>query len=402
MTDVGILRKEDHGIGKKVEYSLTENAIKQARLNLIGVPKERIILFKKIYQTILFNDISESMPIRVEVEDDFDKLILAELHVKRSDLQWRRIPAADTVDSDDLIYQTRSLRDSRTITKEYWAEREDESPVLENIEFICYPKGNFGIILKRIEYWQFNRYSENTKYHQEYSCELPGFSIEEIFASKRFNDDDVNFAFNALRALKLIEPIMEFHGKTRFIISDRRLHEFLINMWIIHEKEFSFQVKKWKYFDAPTSEEKNRIRYLLGEKEAARFFRQVGLVRSQHNLDLRKFRTTEEYTEYIKKDCSDFWESLVIDLELDNYKEQIRGNKKLVTDKDKKDDLLKFVNFRKEGLYKYLKYLPGNYGDEGIEELKMDYKDIREKYAFFQPVLKEICPKAFEANDDSE
>ena len=32
----------------------------------------------------------------------------------------------------------------------------------------------------------------------------------------------------------------------------------------------------------------------------------------------------------------------------------------------------------------------------------MDYKDTIGKYTFFQPVLKEICPKAFEANDDSE
>ena len=286
--------------------------------------------------------------LRQNQKIDFDKLILAELQVKRSDLQWRRIPAADNVDSMDLIYQTRSLRDSRTITKEYWAEREDESPVLENIEFICYPKGNLGIILKRIEYWQFNRYSENTKYHQEYLCELPGFSIDEILASKRFNDDDVNFAFNALRDLKLIEPNMEFQGKTRFVISDRILHKFLINMWTIHQAEFSYQVKKWKYFDAPTPEEKNRIINLLGEQETARFFRQLDLARSQHNLDLRKFRTTEEYTEYIKKECSDFWEVLVIDLELNNYKEQVRGNKKLVTDKDKKDDLHKFVNFRKE------------------------------------------------------
>ncbi|MGC2425661.1 MAG: hypothetical protein WA421_01390, partial [Nitrososphaeraceae archaeon] len=312
---------------------------------------DKIILFRKIYQTILFNDISEIPYITAESEDDFDNLILAELQVKRSDLQWRRIPAADTVNSEDLIYQTRSLRDSRTITKEYWAEREDESPVLENIEFIYYPKGNLGIILKRIEYWQFNRYSENTKYHQEYLCELPGFSIEEILASKRFNDDDVKFAFNALRALKLIEPSMEFRGKTRFIISDRILHKFLTNLWTIHEAEFSYQVKKWKYFDAPTSEEKNRIIYLLGEQEAARFFRQLDRARSLHKLDVSKFRTTEEYTEYIKKECSDFWEVMVIDLELDRYKEHVRGIKKLVTDKDKKDDLHKFVNFRKEGLY---------------------------------------------------
>jgi len=326
LVDHGILFRVDHGRGKVVEYSLTEDAIKQVRLNLIGVSIGTSLLFRKIYQTILYYDISESLPIRIESEEDFDKLILAELHVKRSDLQWRRIPSADTVDSEDLIYQTRSLRDSRTITKEYWAEREDESPVLEDIEFIRYPKGNLGVVLKRIEYWQFNRYSENIQYHQEYLCELPGFSIDEMLASNRFNDDDVYFAFNALRALKLIEPCMEFRGKTRFIILDRTLHKFLINLWIVHQAEFSYQVKKWKYFDAPTPEEKNRIIYFLGEQEAARFFRQLDLARSQHNLDLRKFRTTEEYTEYIKKKCSDFWEVLVIDLELDRYKE-VRGNK---------------------------------------------------------------------------
>ena len=142
LNDVGILRKEDHGIGKKVEYSLTENAIKQVRLNLLGVPVDKIILFRKIYQTILFNDISEIPYITAESEDDFDKLILAELQVKRSDLQWRRIPAADTVDSEDLIYQTRSLRDSRTITKEYWAERE--------MNRRCWKTLNSSVILKAI------------------------------------------------------------------------------------------------------------------------------------------------------------------------------------------------------------------------------------------------------------
>ena len=351
LVDHGMLFRVDHGRGKAVEYSLTEDAIKQVRLNLIGVSIDTSMLFRKIYQTILFNDISESLPIRVESEDDLDKLILAELHVKRNDLQWARIATGDNVDSVDLVYQTPRSRDRQSITEDYWAEREGESTVLENIEFICYPlasKGNLDIILKRIEYWEINKHSENTKYHQEYLCELPGFSIEEILVSKRFNDDDVNIAFNALRDLKLIEPIMEFRGTTRFISSDRTLHDCLIDMWAIHEAEFSYLVKKWKYFDAPKSEEKNRIITLMGKHKAARLFRQLDLARSQHNLDLRKFRTAEEYNEYIKKECSDYWEVLAVDAELDIYKEKERGNKKLVTDKEQKDDLHKFVDFRKK------------------------------------------------------
>src|SRR6185312_3629910 len=60
LVDHGILFRVDHGRGKAVEYSLTEDAIKQVRLNLIGVPIDTSMLFRKIYQAILFNDISES------------------------------------------------------------------------------------------------------------------------------------------------------------------------------------------------------------------------------------------------------------------------------------------------------------------------------------------------------
>ena len=54
----------DRGIGKNVEYSLTEDATKRVRLNLIGVSVDTSILFRKIYQTILFNDISETFLLR--------------------------------------------------------------------------------------------------------------------------------------------------------------------------------------------------------------------------------------------------------------------------------------------------------------------------------------------------
>ena len=141
---------------------------------------------------------------------------------------------------------------------------------------------------------------------------------------------------------------MEFQDKTRFIFSDRTLDDCLIDMWAIHEAEFSYLIEKWKVFDAPTSEEKNRIISLLGKQEAARFFKQLDHARSQHNLDLRKFRTAEEYNEYIKKECSDYWEVLAVDAELDIYKEKKTGNKKLVTDKEQKDDLRNFIHFRKK------------------------------------------------------
>jgi hypothetical protein len=433
LNEVGILRKDEHGIGKKVEYSLTEDAIKQVRLNLLGVPRNKIILFRNIYQTILFRDISESLPIMADSEEKFDQMILAELRINKMDLQWMRVSTGDNCDSIDLVYFDRSENDRRVFIKKYWAEREGESIVLENIEHMCYPlasKGNLDIVLKRIEYWQINKHSDNVKYNEEYLCELPGFSQKEVLESGRFKDDDVILAFNALRELGLIKPAIEFQGKTRFIISDKKLHEFLINIWTIHKAEISYLVEKWKYFDAPTPEEKDRITSLFGEQEATRLFRQLELARSYHNIYLKKFKTAEEYIGYIKKnntdflwtlaidselddfkgeyigyikkECSDPLWALAIDSELDDFKEKVRGNKKLVTDEERKDDLYKFVKFRKEKLYNHLKYLPANYEYEGIDDLKMDYSDTLRKYLFFQPVLKEICPKAFEAIDESE
>ena len=244
-------------------------------------------------------------------------------------------------------------------------------------------KGNLDVILKRIEYWQINKHSDNVKYNEEYLCELHGFSQEEVLESGRFKYDDVILVFNALRELGLIKPAIEFQGKIRFIISDKKSHELLIDMRTIHGAEISYLVEKWKYFDAPTPEEKNRIASLFGEHEAIRFFRQLHLAESQHNMDLKKIKTADEYNEYIKKECTDFLWALDIDTELENYKEKERGNRELVTDKERKDDVYKFVKFRKEKLYNHLKYLPANYEYEGIDDLKMTIAILLENIFFF-------------------
>ncbi len=88
---------------------------------------------------MLFNDISESLPVRVESEEQFNQMILSELRVNSNDLQWARKATGDNVDSVDLIYETPRRKDRRMITNKYWAERKGQTIVLEDIEFICYP-----------------------------------------------------------------------------------------------------------------------------------------------------------------------------------------------------------------------------------------------------------------------
>ena len=88
---------------------------------------------------MLFNNISESLPVRVESEEQFNQMILSELRVNSNDLQWARKATGDNVDSVDLIYETPRRKDRRMITNKYWAERKGQTIVLEDIEFICYP-----------------------------------------------------------------------------------------------------------------------------------------------------------------------------------------------------------------------------------------------------------------------
>jgi hypothetical protein len=233
-------------------------------------------------------------------------------------------------------------------------------------------------------------------------CELPGFSIDEILASKRFKDNAVNFAFNALQELKLIEPNIEFQGKTRFIIPDKKLHRLLVNMWVIHDAEFSCLIEKWEFFDKPTVKEENRMERLLGKQEAHRLFRKLHSARSQHNLELRKFATSEEYHQHIKKRCSSYLEELAWDATLEEFKFKIRGDRRIVTKKEKRGDILMYVNFMKAKLYDSLERLPVDHVDDNMEDFRMEYRETLRKYSFFRPVLKEICPKAFEADHDSE
>ena len=308
-------------------------------------------------------------------------MILAELRVSRNDLSWKSVSIAENLDSSNPLNDSSSEKDYQS--------------------FICYPlasRGNFDVTLRRIEYWQTN-HSENKKYRQEYLCELPGFSIEEILA-RGFKEDDVNFALNALRDLKLIEPSFEFRGNTRFIISDRKLHELLKNLWTFNEVEIPRMLVKWKYFEKHTTNEENRMKRLIGKHETNWIFRKSSIMRSQHNLKIKKFESIEEYNQYIKKEHFSYHRELALDASLEIFKGKARGNRTKVTTKEKRYDLQQYLNFLKEILFDYLKRLPIS-RDQDIDKFRMENKEILGRYIFLQPLLKEICPKAFEANDES-
>jgi hypothetical protein len=89
---------------------------------------------------------------------------------------------------------------------------------------------------------------------------------------------------------------------------------------------------------------------------------------------------------------------MAYDAELELYKQKAR--KKTPTTKEEiRKDILCFVQYGKERLYRHLKNLPVNLEEEGIEDIKMYFGNITDQYAFLYPVIKDICPRAFESPD---
>lgn len=397
----GILKKHDYGRGKEILYHLTNLAQKQRQLHLLGYPVEEICLFRRIIAKIFFYDIAYTIPLVVEKEEEFYK-ILSTLNINKNDVNWGRFSTADNHESVQILYE-KDKPGYKLFVEKYWKERESQSTVLDEVEFICHPlkadrDRRFELECKRIEYWEINKYSNHKKYRTEYLLKVSGFTVTDILNNSSFKKEEVERTIDSLIELGLIRESFEFNGKRRYIIADERFHHLLEEFWGLHESEFSLLLYKWQVFDGPTKEERDRMFRLLGEQEASRLLRQTDSARSQHNLRLRQCESLEKYNEYLKKNCFDSMEVMAYDAELERYKQKAR--KKMPTTKQEiRKDILRFVQYQKERLHRYLKNLPVNFEEEGLEDIKMYFGNIIDQYAFLYPVIKDICPRAFEPPD---
>jgi hypothetical protein len=395
-----ILKKHDFGRGKEIVYHLTKLAQIQIDLHLLNYPLEEIYLFRRIYGKILFYDIAYTIPLTVQREEEFYE-ILSKLNVNKVEVSWGRLSTADNHESVQIVYE-KDRTGYKSIVDNYWKEREGQSTVLEEIEFISYPliadsERRFELECKRVEYWQINKYSEHKKYRTEYLFKVSGFTIADILNNSSFKKEDVEKAIRLLIQIGLIRESFEFNGKRLYVIADKRFHDLLEELWGLHESEFSLLLYKWQFFDPPSEEERKRMIRLFGEQEARRILKQADRSRSEHNVMLRKCESLEKYNDYLKKDCSTDFQVLGYNSELEIYEQ---GRKKVPISKDEiRKDILRFVQYRKERLYRHLKNLPVNLEEEGIEEIKMSFSGVRDRYAFLYPIIRDICPRAFELPD---
>ena len=268
-------------------------------------------------------------------EDEFETL-LSDLGVKRKDLEWAKISEAHNYDSVELIYGDNIDFPAKIIPKkvlsEYWKERKGQSEVSEKIEFISFPKPhNLDVVIYRREYWKINKNLPSGIERTEYTITIPGVSIGELVndgggnnTNTSFLQADVEKALDLLRQTGLIEPAIRFQGHMRYKVKDEdehslnnlNLRNFISILKAFHDSEFGLLEYKWKHFEGPTSEERKRWTWLLGEREASKFFNEIEIIRCENRKDMRQCmrqcKNIEEYHKFLNiicpKEFSDpFW-----------------------------------------------------------------------------------------------
>ena len=454
------------GRGKAVLYSLTDGAKKLLKLNLLKQTSPEEILCRRIFERLFFYLLHHSPAKTVSIEEEFDKFLKSEVNISSKDLKWGITSTGSNYEIVDIIYgngpsqdgsffggllsstrltRKEKFRLSRNI-KDYWNERQDQSKVLEKIDFICLPLfGNIDFSIIKTEHWEIKKPSRIRKYTPDtYLITLPGVSISELMKDNnicticrdfdgeamvsmnllmksknnidllgtaiKFARSDVEKAFVLLMQNGLLKTASDFRGnEARYVLADGRLRDYIDALRNIHEREFGLLFHKWSFFEEPSKDEVARIKRLLGEKEAQKIFKDIEIARYQHRKRMRKCNDVEEYNQYLKDvySCNDDpdWRRSSVDNHMDNELrifKQTRKNRKPITRKELKKDVIKYDQYLGKELEKEFENLYHDPDSEGVDFIWLIHGLTIQKYEFLHDIMRVICPKIIEVSEDEE
>lgn len=93
---------------------------------------------------------------------------------------------------------------------------------------------------------------------------------------------DCEIALELLLRRNLISPIMDFRGKTRYVIADPELTDFVTELYSLCELENEYLDSIWQYLRGPTFNEEQSRRFLYSdESKSKKFFNVRELQRHQ-------------------------------------------------------------------------------------------------------------------------
>jgi len=107
--------------------------------------------------------------------------------------------------------------------------------------------------------------------------------------------EDCEKALALLLRRNLIRPIVDFRGKTRYVLSDPALIEFLNEFYSFSELENEFLNVKWQYEGGPTfNERQSRRVFYSDETKSDKFFNVRELQRHQFRQALKEKKNKGE------------------------------------------------------------------------------------------------------------
>jgi hypothetical protein len=243
----------DRGI-KSVYYSLTEEVKKRVQLRLLRVYSDFDSL-KKIYANLFLKAITE--PEEYTFGSSGVDQTLSHLHKTRRDL---------AIDN---------------IQKEYSDTRAHMS-ILDRPERVL-PIGTVinYMPIEDIQIIELITYRENTQTHHIREDEslfflsIPGVSSKTFantFHTFKPEPETVEKAFNLLLKSRLIKPKMEYRGETRYVLSDRALHNLIVDINLLAKIKREENYIKLTYFGPPSYEEVEKRRVFYTEEKSFRQF----------------------------------------------------------------------------------------------------------------------------------
>ena len=257
-----------------VLYSLTEDAIKEHRLGILGIDPEKERL-RRLYQLLFFY--AAISPIRNISEEQLDK-------IKNELVIESRLHTVGT-NFTEIIYKPKltTIESFRIITNEL----SDIGSKRETKFFHYYKPWSFlkeeiiNLVVTNTTVRRKRKKSQNT-------IVMP--FVSNVFP---FTEWEINKAFDALRDTHLIRPVQDLIlNQTRFIIADESLQKLVNEIWTIHWLELEVLKSKMNNFEPPNEKEIQWLKQIYGENEAVKI-----IAEADH---IRRSPTTKKDQEQIK------------------------------------------------------------------------------------------------------
>jgi DNA-binding HxlR family transcriptional regulator len=255
---------------QKVFYSLTEYAKELEDLKLLRTDPKRVA-FIQIYANLLFRIIIEG---NTYPGNDLEN-ILNEIHANRQELYIDDI-------KKKFIESHVEKRELTTVP---------EIP-LRVTTTTYYKPTSLGVKIIESTSYRENIFYKNRVEYTTYTYTVPGASVDDLaqmYYTFKPCMPDCESVLELLLQRDIISPIMDFRGKTRYVIADPALTDFVTEFNRYCELENEFLNFKWQYLTHPTSnEEQSRRVFYSDESQSAKFFNVRELQRHQFKQAVKK------------------------------------------------------------------------------------------------------------------